>query len=127
MINMEYFTLDKIAIATGIALMLIGLWSALTNKNILRIIVAFSVFDTGINIIIVALGYLTGRTAPIIDGKTVTAQNITQVAIDPVPQALVLTAIVIGFGVTALALVYTLKLYSKKKTLDINEYSDLKW
>jgi multicomponent Na+:H+ antiporter subunit C len=90
-------------------------------------IVAFSVFDTGLNILIVALGYLSGRTAPIIDGKMVTAQNIAQVAIDPVPQALVLTAIVIGFGVTALLLVFALKLHRQKKSLDINEYTDLKW
>jgi multicomponent Na+:H+ antiporter subunit C len=124
---MEYLTIDKIAIVTGILLMLIGLWGALANKNILKMIVAFSVFDTGLNILIVALGYLSGRTAPIIDGKMVTAQNIAQVAIDPVPQALVLTAIVIGFGVTALLLVFALKLHRQKKSLDINEYTDLKW
>jgi len=124
---MEYLTIDKIAIVTGILLMLIGLWGALANKNILKMIVAFSVFDTGLNILIVALGYLSGRTAPIIDGKMVTTQNIAQVAIDPVPQALVLTAIVIGFGVTALLLVFALKLHRQKKSLDINEYTDLKW
>ncbi len=124
---MEYLTIDKIAIVTGILLMLIGLWGALANKNILKMIVSFSVFDTGLNILIVALGYLSGRTAPIIDGKMVTAQNIAQVAIDPVPQALVLTAIVIGFGVTALLLVFALKLHRQKKSLDINEYTDLKW
>ncbi len=124
---MEYLTIDKIAIVTGILLMLIGLWGALANKNILKMIVAFSVFDTGLNILIVALGYLSGRTAPIIDGKMVTAQNIAQVAIDPVPQSLVLTAIVIGFGVTALLLVFALKLHRQKKSLDINEYTDLKW
>lgn len=124
---MEYISVDKITIATGILLMLIGLWGALAKKNILKIIVSFSIFDTGLNILIVSLGYLTGKTAPIIDGVSVTAQNLSQVAIDPVPQALVLTAIVIGFGVTALMLVYTLKLYEHKKSLDINNYTDLKW
>ncbi|HAN76825.1 MAG TPA: cation:proton antiporter, partial [Bacteroidales bacterium] len=47
--------------------------------------------------------------------------------IDPVPQALVLTAIVIGFGVTALMLVFALRLYHFKQSLDINQYTDLKW
>lgn len=120
-------SIGNIAVATGVLLMLIGLWGALARKNILKIIVSFAIFDTGLNILIVALGYMPGRTAPIIDGSVVTAENIAQMAIDPVPQALVLTAIVIGFGVTALLLVYALKLYQQKKTLDINEFNDLKW
>jgi len=119
-------TLDKITLIAGILLMLIGLLGAFTNKNIIRIILSLTIFDTGLNIIIVSLGYLKGRTAPIIEGR-VTPENIAQIAIDPVPQALVLTAIVIGFGVTALMLVYALKLYEHKKTLDINQFSDLKW
>lgn len=124
---MEYFSVERITIFTGVLLMLIGLWGALSKKNILKIIVSFSIFDTGLNILIVALGYLPGRTAPIVNGISVTTENLSQVAVDPVPQALVLTAIVIGFGVTALLLVYALKLYKSKKSLDINNYTDLKW
>jgi multisubunit Na+/H+ antiporter MnhC subunit len=47
--------------------------------------------------------------------------------IDPVPQALVLTAIVIGVGVTALMLAYAYKLYEKKGSLDIARHTELKW
>ncbi|MBE0641576.1 MAG: cation:proton antiporter subunit C, partial [Bacteroidales bacterium] len=101
-------TLDKIALILGMALMLIGLWGGFTRNNLLKIILSFSIFDTGLNILIVALGYLPGRTAPIIDGDVVTTDNLINLAIDPVPQALVLTAIVIGFGVTALMLGYAL-------------------
>ncbi|MGE0088816.1 MAG: sodium:proton antiporter [Bacteroidales bacterium] len=124
---MGIITVDKISIGLGIVLMLIGLWGVLAKKNILKMIVSLAIFDTGLNILIVSLGYLPGRAAPIIDGTKVTAQNIATTAIDPVPQALVLTAIVIGFGVTALMLVYALKLHQYKKTLDINEFTDLKW
>jgi len=124
---MGIITVDKISIVLGILLMLIGLWGVLAKKDILKIIVSFGIFDTGLNILIVSLGYLPGRSAPIIDGTKVTAQNIAATAIDPVPQALVLTAIVIGFGVTALMLVYALKLHQHKKTLDINQFTDLKW
>lgn len=120
-------TIDKIALILGMALMLIGLWGGFTQKNLLKIILSFSIFDTGLNILIVALGYLPGRTAPIIEGKVVTPENLALVAIDPVPQALVLTAIVIGFGVTALMLVFALKMNQHKNTLDINKFNDLKW
>jgi multisubunit Na+/H+ antiporter MnhC subunit len=121
------FTIDKIALFLGMALMLIGLWGGFTRKNLLKIILSFSIFDTGLNILIVALGYLPGRTAPIIDNDVVTSGNLASVAIDPVPQALVLTAIVIGFGVTALMLVFAYKLSQHKKSLDIHHYTDLKW
>ncbi len=124
---MGIITVDKISIGLGILLMLIGLWGVLAKKNILKMIVSLAIFDTGLNILIVSLGYLPGRAAPIIDGTKVTAQNIAATAIDPVPQALVLTAIVIGFGVTALMLVYALKMHQYKKTLDINQFTDLKW
>lgn len=124
---MKYFTIENIALATGIIILLIGLWGALSQKNLYKIIISFSVFDTGLNILIVSLGYMKGRTAPIIDGDTVNAGNILQKAIDPVPQALVLTAIVIGFGVTALLLVFALKLNKQKKSLDINHFDELKW
>ena len=43
------------------------------------------------------------------------------------PQALVLTAIVIGVGVTALMLAYAYKMYEKKQTLDIASFTELKW
>lgn len=120
-------TIDKVALVLGMILMLIGLWGGFTRTNLLKIILSFSIFDTGLNILIVALGYLPGRTAPIVEGDVLTAQNLASRAIDPVPQALVLTAIVIGFGVTALMLVYALKMNQHRKSLDINHYTDLKW
>lgn len=115
-----------IAMATGFVLILIGLFGALTNRNILRMIVSFSVADTGVNLVMVAVGYMHGRTAPILNEAVPVAQA-SALIIDPVPQALVLTAIVIGVGVTALMLAYAYKLYESKRTLDISKYTELKW
>lgn len=115
-----------IAMATGFILILIGFYGALTNRNILRMIVAFTVADSGVNLVIVSVGYMHGRTAPIIDSAVSASDALTRM-IDPVPQALVLTAIVIGLGVTALMLAYAYKLYLKKRTLDIAKFSELKW
>ncbi len=115
-----------VALTTGFILILIGLYGALTNRNILRIIVSFSIANTGVNLIIVAVGYMASRTAPILD-KTVAPTEALERIIDPLPQALVLTAIVIGVGVTALMLTYAFKLYEVKGTLDISSYKELKW
>ncbi len=115
-----------IAMATGFILILIGLYGALTNRNILRMIVSFTVANTGVNLVLVAVGYMRGRTAPILDEAVPVAEAATRI-IDPVPQALVLTAIVIGLGVTALMLAFVYKLYETKGTLDIAKYTELKW
>lgn len=115
-----------IAMLTGFILILMGLYGALTNPNILRMIVSFSVANTGVNIVLVAVGYMYGRTAPILNEAVPVAQAAARI-IDPVPQALVLTAIVIGLGITTLMLAYAYKLYELKGTLDITRFSELKW
>ena len=118
--------MDWIAMATGFILILMGLYGALTNRNILRMIVSFTVANTGVNLVLVAVGFMRGRTAPILD-QAVPAADAARRIIDPVPQALVLTAIVIGLGITAMMLTYAYKLYEEKGTLDISKFRDLKW
>ena len=115
-----------IAMATGFILILIGLYGALTNRNIMRMIVSFTIANTGVNLVLVAVGYMRGRTAPILDEAVPVGEAAARI-IDPVPQALVLTAIVIGLGITALMLAYTYKLYQTKGTLDISKCRELKW
>jgi len=118
---------------TGIALVIIGIWAMLTKKNIIRIIIGFSIVDTGIHLIIVAIGYVANATAPIIDADVKTLMNadgtkeVLSRIVDPVPSALVLTAIVIGLAVTALLLSFAIRLYQSNKSLNIDDYEELKW
>ncbi|MCB1754782.1 MAG: NADH-quinone oxidoreductase subunit K [Gammaproteobacteria bacterium] len=115
-----------VAMASGFALILTGLYGALTNKNILRMIVAFTVANTGVNLVLVSVGYMRGRTAPILDAAVPVAEAAQRI-IDPLPQALVLTAIIIGLGTTALMLAFAYKLYMTKGSLDIASFGELKW
>ena len=113
-----------IALSTGFVLILIGLWGILTRKNILKMILGFSLLGTGVHIVMVSMGYLKGRTAPIIDNAVKDAMN---TVVDPIPSALVLTAIVIGVAITALMLSYAVQLYKSKGSLSIEDYEELKW
>jgi multisubunit Na+/H+ antiporter MnhC subunit len=115
-----------LAMITGFILILMGLYGALTNSNLLRMIVSFSIANTGVNVVLVAVGYMKGRSAPILD-QAIPVAEATSKIIDPVPGALVLTAIVIGLGVTTLMLAYAYKLYEMKGSLDISKFSELKW
>jgi multicomponent Na+:H+ antiporter subunit C len=118
--------ISNIVLATGFILILIGLWGMLSHRNILRIVIGFSLIDTGIHIVMVSIGYVTGGTAPILDRALPVTEAATR-AVDPVPSALVVTAIVIGLAVTAVMLAYAIRLYESKKTLSIDALTESKW
>jgi multicomponent Na+:H+ antiporter subunit C len=118
--------METISLITAFALILIGTYGILSNKNIIKIIVGFWLFETGLHVLIVTIGYIKGGTAPILD-NAVGVSNVSDKIVDPIPQALVLTAIVIGLGVTALMLAYALKMYQAKKSLNIGDFKELKW
>ena len=118
--------MEYIALSTGFLIILAGLWAIITRKNIIKMIIGFSLFDTGLHIVMVSLAYVKGSTAPILDSAVSIEEAATKIA-DPVPQALVLTAIVIGLGVTALMLAFAMKLHKSKGSLQINDFKDLKW
>jgi len=73
--------------------------------------------------LLISIGYVKGRTAPIFSKPGINPADV----VDPVPQALVLTAIVIGVAVLALVLSIVIKVYEHNKTLNVNKIKGLKW
>ena len=104
------------------ALMTIGLYMLMVKKNFIKMILGICIIDSGVNLLLISIGYVRGGTAPILSGNVSPSQFV-----DPLPQALVLTNIVIGISVTALALSVVIKLYEHYKTLNSNEVRDMKW
>jgi len=102
----------------SLALILVGIYGLLTQKNVIKIIVSLNIFEIGINVFIISVGYVKGGIAPIL-----TSQNNTSALlfVDPLPQALVLTSIVIGVGITALALALARKMHNKYGTYELSE------
>ncbi len=117
---------STITLSAGFVLLLIGMWGMLTQKNIIRMIIGFSLIDTGVHMIMVSIGYLSGGTAPIINAAIDRATALQDV-VDPVPSALVLTAIVIGLGITAVMLAFAVQIHDKKKSLSIEDCTESKW
>lgn len=120
---MTTFPISTVLMATGFGLILIGLAGILLHRNILRMIIGFSLMDSGVAIVLVSTGYVTDGTAPIIDGDLAVADAVARV-VDPVPSALTVTAIVIGLSVTAVMLAYAIRLYRTHGTLDIRAFRD---
>ena len=123
---MKYLEIEYITVFAGFLLLMVGLWGIISQKNIIKMIISFGIIDTSIHLLLVAIGYIRHRTAPIIDSAVSKSDAVDQIT-DPVPQALVLTAIVIGVGITALLLTYALKLFRQNRSLEINQYNSLKW
>lgn len=99
----------------------IGIYSVLVKRNLVKKIVGLCIVEYAINLFFILLGYKTGAEAPIID-KVNNGLNF----VDPLPQALILTSIVIGLGVTALMVAVAVRIYEKYKTFDIEKIKILK-
>jgi multicomponent Na+:H+ antiporter subunit C len=123
---MTSLPISLIVLCSGLGLILIGLWGMLTQRNLIRMVIGFSLLDTGIHMVMVSIGYVTDGTAPIIDAAVPATEAASRV-VDPLPSALVLTAIVIGLGVTAVMLSFVVRIYQAKKTLNIDECTESKW
>ena len=104
-----------------VILLLIGLYCVAVKKNLIKIIIGIGIMEYAVNLFLVVLGYRKGGVAPILQ-----AGMDQPVFVDPLPQALVLTSIVIGLATTALMLALAMRIYEKYKTFDITEIRRLK-
>lgn len=94
----------ELILAIGIGVLTTcGVWLLLRPRTF-QVIVGLSLLSYAVNLFIFGMGRLRINAAPVVDGGTINPADYT----DPVPQALVLTAIVIGFAMTALFLVVML-------------------
>ena len=97
----------------------------MTKKNIVKIVIGLTIMEYSVNLFLVLLGYRKDGVAPIVEKGTKPLEFLAS-AVDPLPQALVLTSIVIGLGVTTLAIALCIRLYEKYGTFDISEIRRLR-
>ncbi|NEN89574.1 MULTISPECIES: cation:proton antiporter subunit C [unclassified Okeania] len=91
---------------------LFGFFGIIFKKNLVMKIVSMDIMSTGVIAYYVLVASLDGLFTPIADKTKNVAYS------DPVPQAVILTAIVIGFSIQALMLVGVMKLAKDNPTLE---------
>jgi len=102
-------------------LFLVGLYGVITRRNIIKIVLGLCIMEYSLNLFFVLIGYVHDGIAPII------IKGSERVAfVDPLPQAMVLTVIVIGLATTAMLLAIAIRLYRKHGTFDIRDINSLK-
>lgn len=99
--------------ALAIALAGLGLWTLIRRRNLIWKLLGLNVASGGAILFLVAVAHRP-RARPAILGLG------PEVAADPLPQALVLTAIVIHFATLALALAYVITLTEHRHTQDVH-------
>ncbi len=92
---------------TGILLFLIGFYGLIARRNIIKTILSLGIMDIGIITFFLGIRYQMGMEPPIGEDTT---QSLTA---DPIPQALMITAIIIGVAVTAVTLIMFSALYHR--------------
>ncbi len=97
-----------------LCLFLLGFYGLMVQKNMVKKVFALSIQNSAVVLLFILEGSRIGSLAPIVT-------EAQAAYVDPIPQALMLTAIVVGICVTALALALVFRLYKKYETLNIEE------
>lgn len=97
---------------TVIIMISIGVYALLFKRNLIKIVIGIQLIQSGTNLFLISLGYRKDAVAPI---YTYTSSGSMVL---PTPQALTLTAIVIGLATTALLLSFTMLIYRHYGTIN---------
>lgn len=99
----------------------LGLYAILFERNLIKIAIGISLLEASVNLLLIVLGYRTGGSIPVF-----TLAGEIQTMVLPTPQALTLTAIVIGLATSALLLSLIMLLHRHYGTLDVREIRRLR-
>ncbi len=103
-------------------LFVIGFVGLIFEKNLVKIAIAVSVVEAATNLFIITLGYRSGGSIPV---WTMAGSGSSRMVL-PTPQALTLTAIVIGLATTALLLSFVMTIYRHYGSLDVRDIRRLR-
>ncbi len=106
----------------SLILLTIGLVGALTKKNLFKIFLSLAIAEASLFIYFIGMHFEVGKVAPIITDE-VTKFSLNMV--DPVPQAMILTTIVIAIAVLSLALSFIINYFKLTNNMRVNQMNEL--
>ncbi|CAH0344616.1 Na(+)/H(+) antiporter subunit C [Bacillus sp. CECT 9360] len=105
----------EVLMAVVIGILFMSATYLMLSKSILRIIIGTGLLSHGAHLLILTMGGLKHGTAVPLLGEQAESY------VDPLPQALILTAIVISFGVTSFFLVLAYRTYQELGTDNMDQ------
>lgn len=107
---------------TSMVLFAIGFTMLVFSRNIMKKILGLNIVDTGVYLFLASMGYIEGKLTPIVPA---TGEVNALDYINPIPQGLVLTGIVVSVSFSALMLALTVRLYKKYRTLNLDKIYEI--
>lgn len=95
-------------------LLVVGLYMVVASSNLVKKVIGLNLFQTAIFLFFVTSAYVEGGSAPVIPQEAVAGDLYAS----PLPHVIVLTAIVVGVALTAVALALIVRIYDEYGTLD---------
>lgn len=112
--------MESLLAITGGAIFATGIYLVL-RRNLIKTVLGIILLSNAVNILFFTLGRLTRDNPPLImEGDQAPLEPFA----NPLPQALILTAIVIGFGLLSFALVLAYRSYKELGTVDLDDMQD---
>jgi multicomponent Na+:H+ antiporter subunit C len=113
--------MNYLPFAVAAWLFLIGLYGVVSSRNLIHLIICVGVIQSSSYVLLLAIGYRTGRPAPVFNDIAATTP-----AVDPVVQALMLTDVVVEVTVIALLLALAVQVHKRHGTLNPDKLEALK-
>ena len=98
-------------------LMMIGLYVVISHGNLLKKLIGLALFQAGVFLFFISLGKVDGGTAPIVSDGIDTYSH-------PLPQVLILTAIVVGVATLAVGLALAVRIFEAYGSIEEDELAD---
>lgn len=117
--SVEFLDISWYPYVLIVALLLIGLYGMTVKRNLLKKIIGMTIFQTSVYLLFIQGATKQGATIPVLDPSRATDDP--SLYMNPLPQVIVLTALVVGVAITAVALSLLLVLYRRYGTLDEEE------
>jgi len=95
-------------------LLVVGLYIVVASTNLVKKVIGLNLFQTAIFLFFISAAYVEGGSSPIVPSGGAEGGLYAS----PLPQVLVLTAIVVGVALTAVGLALIVRIYSEYGTLD---------
>ena len=97
-------------------LLMTGLYAVIAKHNLIKKLLGLSIFQAAVFLLYISMDKVDGGTAPIINKEL-----LNQVFSNPLPQVLILTAIVVGISTTALGLAIVVRIKETYGTIEEHE------
>lgn len=114
MVELVDLLVTRYAYVAFVLLLAVGLYMVIASQNLVKKVIGVNLFQTAIFLFFVSSAYVEGGEVPVVPA---TEAGPTEALASPLPQVIVLTAIVVGIALTAVGLALIIRIYTEYGTL----------